>query len=512
MMHIIARARYGAAGERNRERLAAILSEADDVPAVLPASTGLAERPTPRRVGGAAPVRSVHLSVADRFAMERVRERVHAYAVVEEAIGYEKLGNASCDLLRTAPLDLQPTLRAEPIAAAGTDRTLSVTVKGRRRSHVPLEGAEVHVFLQAGFGLRDRMVARTDGKGTARFRFSARYDVLAVFAAPYGEYWPQKVRGVTTNRVELLCEPLPDGPTHWWHKAHGLGPDAEEIPVSVGVVDSGCGPHPALEHVNDLGAVIDGAPLANGADTGTHGTHVCGTIGARPAPRRGGTVWGAAPGAAHRSMRVFDAASPTANQGDIADAIDTLVLEAGVDLINLSLGGARSLIIEDAIANATANGVLCVCAAGNDGGPVTHPAAGEFTVAVAAIGKLGFVPDSADPALPGDPRLYGRFPYHSADFSNFGDAVNVCAPGVGVTATVPARFGQAAPYAAMNGTSMAAPCAVETLATLLGRDEGFAAMPRNRERARYARVTLLAAARSIDLPRSHEGSGLPQAR
>ena len=62
---------------------------------------------------------------------------------------------------------------------------------------------------------------------------------------------------------------------------HGSSEEGDQA-IKVGVIDSGCGPHPALDHVTDFGSYIDGEYDQNGGlDSGSHGTHVCGTIGAR---------------------------------------------------------------------------------------------------------------------------------------------------------------------------------------------------------------------------------------
>ena len=104
-----------------------------------------------------------------------------------------------------------------------------------------------------------------------------------------------------------------------------------------------------------------------------HGTHVCGTIGARPvdpATQRSGI----APGATLFSAKVSPGADTFANQGDIVLAIDALSRGHRVDLINLSLGASQPSEIEhDAIVDALQRGTLCICAAGNTGGGMEWP-------------------------------------------------------------------------------------------------------------------------------------------
>ena len=457
-----------------------------------------------------------------RDEMERMRREMPGEVIVEEAMEFRKLpADPPMDLLRAAPMDVARMLRAAPMSAShgGLGASLEVLALGRRRSHDPLEGAEVHVFLAGPAGMRERLQGRTDRDGRVTFTLAPFFSLLGVIVAPYSEFWPTVARGGSMRRrLQVLCEPLPKGgPGGWWHESVGAEVDAglgcgTDRAIRVGVIDSGCGPHPALAHVRDGGAYIDGVhDPAGGADSGSHGTHVCGTIGAR-----GRDVdiafWGVAPGVELHSLRVFPP-DGGANQGDIADAIDHMVAESGVDVINMSLGGGgRSLILEDAVRAAQEAGVVCVCAAGNDAGPVSFPAAFPECVAVAAAGLLGFVPNDSTPALPTDPALFGDRQIHAADFTNAGPEIDCIAPGVGIIAPVPQRFGLTAPSAAMNGTSMASPVTAAALAIILARDAAFEGMARNADRARYARMLLQAHCVPLGLPAVYEGRGMPHVR
>jgi subtilisin family serine protease len=73
------------------------------------------------------------------------------------------------------------------------------------------------------------------------------------------------------------------------------------------VVDTGTGPHPHLDHAGTAGAFIDGrhdpSPPA-GHDVDMHGTHVSGTIGARP-PDGSDQLVGVAPGVDLVGARFF---------------------------------------------------------------------------------------------------------------------------------------------------------------------------------------------------------------
>jgi subtilisin family serine protease len=167
-----------------------------------------------------------------------------------------------------------------------------------------------------------------------------------------------------------------DGPLAWWHRALGVSdPDPTRgSGIKVGVIDTGVGPHGCLSHVTSVGSFIDLVfNGGGGADVESHGSHVCGTIGARP--ENDLDFMGIAPGVDLFSARVFPPGRG-ANQADIADALDSLSKDHQVDLINLSLGAPSPSNIErDAIRDALERGTLCVCAAANSAGPVEFPAA-----------------------------------------------------------------------------------------------------------------------------------------
>ncbi|MCY1079427.1 S8 family peptidase [Archangium lansingense] len=314
--------------------------------------------------------------------------------------------------------------------------------------------------------------------------------------------------------------PLPqEGPLGWWHHLVGVSrfSATRGSGIRIGVIDTGIGPHPYLSHVKGIGAFIDGAyqdaPEMT-ADVEQHGTHVCGIIGALP-PDGSRDYGGIAPGADVFVARVFKAATgstPTnSNQGDLANAIDTLSSKHQVDLINLSLGGAPSLLEQDAIAFAQQNGTLCICAAGNESGAaIAYPAAYPQCVAVSALGLLGAAPAGTTAALnlPSTPDKYTWNGLFLASFSSVGPQMACTAPGNGIISTVPASQDAPKPYAALSGTSMAAPVATATLAVLLSEDARYKELPRDEFRAAYARTALLRNLISIGLNPMYQGWGV----
>lgn len=453
--------------------------------------------------------------LADPSEIESKREAFGPDVIIEpEIIHHKMLDNFAFDLMKAVPLDLVPAFRgaaADP-RFLGTEKETIVTVRGNRKL---LHGAEVILFLSGPGGLRERVEKRTDSKGKARFNYASFFDVLGVIVSPYGGFWPQMLRG-GGNKIDVNCAPLPNkGPNAWWHRIMGARFDQENglfsdgTPIKVGVIDSGCGPHPSLNEVNDRGAIIDGAELTNlddGHDSGSHGTHVCGIIGGRYLTDY---YSGIGPAVDLYSVRVFPATGG-ANQGDIADAIDLLSNDQSVHLINMSLGASTGSQIErDAIIDALERGTLCICAAANSAGEVEFPAAFPETVAVSAFGKLSWVPTDSFPAIPSNPDLFGDDQIYAADFTCFGRQIICGGGGVGIISTVPERYGYEKPYAAMNGTSMASPIVCATLAILLSRDDAYMSMAMNKARAKYARSLLTAKCKDMGLPREYQGRGVP---
>lgn len=106
--------------------------------------------------------------------------------------------------------------------------------------------------------------------------------------------------------------------------------------------------------------------------------------------------------------------------------------DQGAKVINLSLGNyADSQFLHDAIKYAYDRDVVIVSASGNDNTERPgYPAAYEEVIAVAATNAAG----------------------ERASFSNYGDYIDVAAPGESIASTYPDNQ-----YAALSGTSMASP-------------------------------------------------------
>ncbi|NHN48380.1 S8 family serine peptidase [Halostella sp. JP-L12] len=205
--------------------------------------------------------------------------------------------------------------------------------------------------------------------------------------------------------------------------------------VTVAVVDQGVKyDHPDLadqfgankgrDFVDD-----DGDPYPTDMSNEYHGTHVAGIAAATT---NNGT--GIA-GMSNSRLLSARALSPQSggSTADIADAVQWAA-DQGADVINMSLGGGGyTSTMKNAVSYATSNGSLVVCAAGNDGSRgVSYPAAYDETVAVSALDQNEDL----------------------ADFSQYGDKVDVAAPGVDVLSAW-----TTSDYNRISGTSMACPAA-----------------------------------------------------
>jgi serine protease len=152
--------------------------------------------------------------------------------------------------------------------------------------------------------------------------------------------------------------------------------------VTVAVVDTGVmADHPDLSGQVLTGAHFlhsdDGEPVDPGIggteDSNGHGTHVAGTIAAKSNNATG--IAGAAPGTHILPVKVL-CADGVGVTSDVAEGI-TWAVDAGADVINVSLGGAADTGEQAAIEYASDHNAVVAAAGGNDGtgGPASYPAA-----------------------------------------------------------------------------------------------------------------------------------------
>ncbi|XVV07460.1 S8 family peptidase [Actinosynnema sp. CA-248983] len=228
----------------------------------------------------------------------------------------------------------------------------------------------------------------------------------------------------------------------------------ERVDVDVAVIDTGID----LDHP-DLNVHTAGAKnCSNGqsADDGNgHGTHVAGTIGALD--NEVGVV-GVAPGARVWPVRVLSN-SGSGTWADVICGIDFVTANAkDIEVANMSLGGTGSDsecgtdkdALHEAICRSVQAGVTYVVAAGNSASPTPTfvPAAYDEVVTVSALADFNGKPDGgASSTCRRD--VDDTF----ADFSNYGEDVDIIAPGVCILST----WHKGERYNTISGTSMASP-------------------------------------------------------
>lgn len=194
--------------------------------------------------------------------------------------------------------------------------------------------------------------------------------------------------------------------------------------ITVAILDTGV----ALGHDALQGHLIPGwdmvADDADPQDEGPgfgwgHGTHVAGIVAH------------IAPDADIMPIRVLNAAG-RGNTFTLAYAIEWAVAQHA-DVINLSLGTQfDSQVLRDVIANAIADGVVIVAAAGNDNRSTPqYPAVYPGVISVSAVDGVN----------------------HKGSFANYGPWIRLSAPGVGITSTITGSLGYG--FASWSGTSMA---------------------------------------------------------
>ncbi|MBO7743841.1 peptidase S8 [Paenibacillus sp. MWE-103] len=198
--------------------------------------------------------------------------------------------------------------------------------------------------------------------------------------------------------------------------------------VRIGVLDTGV----QADHPDLIGKIDEGTNLVDQTappdDDVGHGTHVSGIIAASVNNGEGvaGLTWfnKIVP------VKVLDA-SGAGSTYSVAEGI-IWATDHGIKVINMSLGNyAEAQFLHDAIKYAYDRDVVLVAASGNDNTERPgYPAAYPEVLAVASTNADGT-----------------RSP-----FSNYGDYVDVAAPGMTIASTYPGSQ-----YAALSGTSMASP-------------------------------------------------------
>jgi thermitase len=259
------------------------------------------------------------------------------------------------------------------------------------------------------------------------------------------------VLAVEPNYIATAQETIPNDPD--WGVQYGLNNigalqgweySTGTSWVTIAIIDTGVDrTHPDLILKTQAGYNVlspGDAPL----DDNGHGTHVAGIAAA--ASNNGIGIAGVSWGAQIMPVKVLNA-SASGTYADVASGIIWAVAN-GAQVINLSLGGsAYSAILESAVDYAYNRGVVLVAASGNAGGSsILYPARYTQVIAVGAT-------DSNN---------------QRGAFSNFGNGMELVAPGVSIYST---ELGGG--YSYRSGTSMAAPFVSGLAAILIGMSGNY---------------------------------------
>ncbi|MFJ5965770.1 S8 family serine peptidase [Bacillus sp. NPDC093026] len=175
-------------------------------------------------------------------------------------------------------------------------------------------------------------------------------------------------------------------------------------------------------------------------DDNGHGTHVAGIIAAEADNYY--SMAGLNQHAGIIPVKVLDAYG-NGDTEHIALGIKHAV-DKGAKVINLSLGGYYSRVIEYAMKYAAQRNVLVVVASGNDGIPeMDYPATSQYTMAIGASNRMDI----------------------AAEFSSFGKELSMSAPGSDIPSLMPDGN-----VTYLSGTSMATPYVAAAAGLLLSKN------------------------------------------
>ncbi|MGJ9458138.1 S8 family peptidase [Oceanobacillus sp. CF4.6] len=214
--------------------------------------------------------------------------------------------------------------------------------------------------------------------------------------------------------------------------------------IKIGIIDTGISSiHPDLHVTNGKSFVENSATYE---DNNGHGTHVAGIIAALD---NDVGVIGVAPEADIYAIKSLDK-SGTGRQTDIIAGIEWAI-EQELDIVNLSItSNYKTIALEKVVEKAHQSGIILIAASGNDEtgngqilNDVMYPARYSSVIGVGAV----------------DNSLV------NSQFSYIGPSLDYTAPGENIFSTHIVNNGTG--YAAMSGTSMAAPFATGVIALYL---------------------------------------------
>lgn len=299
-------------------------------------------------------------------------------------------------------------LKAAPAVQAAEVSALFSTYAALAQKH---EAAITQRYSAAVTGFAARMTAAQAEALAAdpSVAFVEENGVVRASATQTGATWG-------LDRIDQNALPLD---TKFQHLGQGEG--ATVYVIDTGVLDT---------HTEFTGRMVAGFTAINDGrgtvDCNGHGSHVAGTAA--------GTVYGVAKKAKIVPVRVLDCNGSGTNAGVIAGIDYVTAQKAPRSVANMSLGGAASDAVDQAVQRAIDAGVVMAVAAGNDNANACNYSPARATNAI-TVGATAI----------NDAR---------SSFSNFGVCVDLSAPGTGITS---AWFDSTTATRTISGTSMATP-------------------------------------------------------
>jgi subtilisin family serine protease len=263
---------------------------------------------------------------------------------------------------------------------------------------------------------------------------------VAVFAF-FGQAGPLAVSSIPKQNIFVTME-TQSGPTWGLDRVDG-SLDGKYSYISSGknvkiyVVDTGVNAgHPQL-----LGRVLPGydsfSENLQGKDCNGHGTHVAGIVA--------GSYYGVAKEATIVPVRALDC-SGRGTTDNIVKSVDWILkdYDGTPSIVNMSLGGPKDVDVNNAVQKLISAGIIVTVAAGNSNVDACtfSPASANGVISVGAT-------DSSD---------------KKASFSNWGDCVDIFAPGVGINSANSLNY---LTSSKKSGTSQAAPFVAGAIATYI---------------------------------------------
>ncbi len=391
---------------------------------------------------------------------------------------------------------------ASAMRRASSTRGIGISLKlVSKKTNTPVT-AEVVAFTN--FAKRIGAEGKTGKNGVVKLKLKPGDKIQRMYIYPVKDCWGAIKKNITAaSTMELPLVPIDldfEDSLRYFYKNKKWPKSA--VSITVGILDTGVGPHPDLTVTGGLNCVL-GEPDSSFHDDDGHGSHVAGIIAAHGKPPEG--VQGIAPGVKIRSYRIFGKGAEEASNFNIIKAIDQAVAD-GCDILNMSFGGGPlDAAVQEAIADAFEKGTISFVATGNeDRQPVNFPAAYANSLAVTAMGRVGLFPPGTPHSETVDKPSGKNKKNFLASFSNIGPEVDFTAPGVAIISTVPGG------YAVMDGTSMACPAAAAIAARHLAGQKIIMKMGRNQNRSTSMVKYLSKKAKQLGFGILYEGNGMIQ--